>query len=159
MRLDGDIQRAANETRFARTVEQRADARGLLRLLLDDLMELLAEPAEPRNAPWIVAVVEKILENIAHQSQCEAQRDYFADVIQQFPSWHPQVEHLRQEHYLLEHHLREIRDRIRQQASCGALPIESYRRLKDWRTAFLDHDRRETALIQDAFTLEVGAGE
>ena len=131
----------------------------MLRLLTGQLADLLAEPAENATTLCVVELLDAMLDNLREQFRLEEEQDYLADVLQQYPNWHPEVEHLRQQHSLLHNQLRDIRRRV---AAAGDRPTVRYqtrRQLRDWINTYNEHERRETQLIQDAFTLETGAGE
>lgn len=145
--------------RLSNAVEELGRCNALLRLLTDDLAELLEEPAERATTRWVLGVLEAMLDNLQQQIRHEEEHDYLAEVLEQYPSWHPQVEHLRQQQQLLHRQLREIRERIAAGADDAAVLFEARRQLRDWIEAYNEHQRRETRLIQDAFTLETGVGE
>jgi hypothetical protein len=131
----------------------------MLRVLTDDLTELLEEPAEKANTKWVLSVVDTMLDNLKDQFQLEEQDEYLAEVLQHYPNWHPQIEHLRQQHNLLHDQLCEIRERLATDVEESTVPFEARRQLRDWIHTYNEHQRRERQLIQDAFTLETVAGE
>lgn len=145
-------------SRLSSTVERLKHSNDLLHLLMDDLRELLEEPPDTENAQWTLAVLDKMLDNLQQQFELEEQQGYMADVLAQFPSWHPHVEHLRQQHTLLHQQLREMRDRLAADRS-GIVVREVRRHFDDWMQAYDEHEQRERKLIQEAFTIEPGAGE
>lgn len=146
-------------TRFSETLETLRQVEDLLQLLLDDASELLTEPADAENDKWLTAVVEKILANLREQLRILEQGGYLSDVLEQYPAWHPQVLHLQQEHQLLERQLQEVADRMQVEQRGGRLSQECRRQLTDWIKWYRQHRRREAALVQEAFVLEVGQGE
>ena len=131
----------------------------LLRVLLDDADEMLGEAADENQDRWLDAIVEKMLANLQEQFRIEETGGYLEDVLEQYPEWHPQVVHLQQEHRLLEEQLRDVSARIKRQLDTGAVNIECRRQLRDWIAWYRQHERRERALVQEAFVLEVGQGE
>lgn len=153
-----ELMRAQSTSRLSLTVEKLQRSSALLRLLIDDLRELLEEPPDRENARWMLVVLDKMLENLEQQFELEEQQGYLADVLEQFPSWHPHVEHLRQQHALLHQQLREVRDRLAADRR-KTVVHEMRRHLRDWIQAYEDHERRERDLIQEAFTVEPGAGD
>jgi hypothetical protein len=146
-------------TRFSETIESLRQVEDLLQLLLDDATELLAEPADAKNGRWLTAVVDKMLANLREQFRIEEQGGYMSDVLEQYPTWHPQVLHLQQEHRLLERQLQEIAGRMQDEQPDQSLSQECRRQLADWINGYRQHRRRETSLVQEAFVLEVGQGE
>lgn len=146
-------------TRFSETIEALRQVEDLLQLLLDDAAELLAEPADAENERWLTAVVDKMLANLHEQFRIEEQGGYLSGVLAQYPAWHPQVLHLQQEHRLLERQLQEIAERMLDENPDLSLSQECRRQLVDWINWYRQHQRRENALVQEAFVLEVGQGE
>jgi hypothetical protein len=146
-------------TQFSETIKTLRHVEELLQLLLDDAAELIAEPADEENDRWLAAVVDKILANLREQFRVEEQGGYMTDVLEQYPEWHPQVLHLQQEHQLLEAQLQEIDARMRNEQHDGAMSRECRRQLEDWIHWYRQHQRREAALVQEAFVVEVGQGE
>jgi hypothetical protein len=91
--------------------------------------------------------------------ELEMKEDYLVNVLEQYPNWHPQVEHLRQQHFLLHRQLREARDRIAGMTANGIAGREIRRQLEDWMNTYNEHLQQENKLVQDAFTQETGVGE
>lgn len=146
-------------SRFGDTLERLRQIQDLLQLLLVDAEEMLAEQPDCENDRWLVAIVDRMLSNLREQFQIEEAGDYMAEVLEQYPAWHPQVIHLQQEHRLLEGQLQDITARMRQELGAGRLSAECRRQLGDWIVWYHEHQRREAALVQEAFVLEVGQGE
>lgn len=149
----------ANMSRFSDTIASLRRIQQLLELLLDEALDLLSEPSDDENDRWLGIVVDKVLRNLREQFEIEEQGGYMADVLEQYPEWHPQALHLQQEHELLVTQLRQISMRMRLERCTGSLSPECRRQLEDWIKWYRQHQRRETDLIQEAFVLEVGQGE
>lgn len=145
--------------RLTNTVERLAECHQRLDLLLDRLTKVVESPPEQIEATSVTALLDEVLENLDEQFRLEEENDYMADVLERYPTWYPQVRQLQEEHRLLQQHLREVRDRIARENADGTLSREIHRQLRDWLNAYRNHDRRETDLVQEAFTLDVGAGE
>jgi glutamine synthetase adenylyltransferase len=149
----------ATTTRFSETIDALRQVEDLLQLLLDDATELLAEPTDEENHRWLVVIVDKMLANLLEQFRIEEHGGYMSNVLEQYPAWHPQILHLQQEHRLLEQQLQEIANRIQSERRDWSLSQECRRQLADWINWYRQHRRREIALVQEAFVLEVGQGE
>lgn len=149
----------ANISRFSDTIASLRHIQQLLELLLDEALDLLSEPSDDENDQWLGVVVDKVLRNLREQFEIEEKGGYMADVLEQYPEWHPQVLHLQQEHELLVNQLRQISTRMRRERRSGLLSSECRRQLEDWTKWYRQHQRRETDLAQEAFVLEVGQGE
>lgn len=146
-------------TRLEATVGELQRCNELLRLLTDDLAELLEELSDKVTTKWVVNVLQAMLENLRTQSDKEEESDYFAEVLNQYPNWHPQIEHLRQQHSLLYKQLEEIYLRIAKNPEDSEVLFEVRRQLGDWIKTYNEHEARERRLLQDAFLLELGAGD
>ena len=131
----------------------------LLRGLLDDADCILSEEFGDDRDHRLAAIVERILSNLGEQFRIEEEGEYLAHVLENYPQWHPQVEHLQQEHRLLEEQLQDISTRIKRQIDSGGVNTECRRQLSDWIAWYRQHQHRERALVQEAFLLEVGQGE
>jgi hypothetical protein len=146
-------------SRFSESIEALRRTQQLLQLLLDDTSELLAEPSDHENDQWLVAIVDKLLANLREQFRIEEDGGYLSHVLEQYPEWHPQVLHLQQEHDLLERQLKEISTRMWRERLADGVTPECRRQTADWIAWYREHQHRETALVQEAFSLEVGQGE
>ena len=93
------------------------------------------------------------------QGQIETDGEYLENVLEQYPTWHSQIQHLQQEHQLLGGQLRDIAERLRREAEAGGITRQCRRQLKDWIAWYRNHQHREIKLVQEAFVLEVGQGE
>ncbi len=144
---------------FNNTQQQLKSNQELLHILLDDAEDMLREQPDEEYAPWLSAVVDKILENFVDQAQIEEDGNYLEHVLEQYPTWHSQIQHLQDEHQLLEGQLRDIAQRISGEAASGGITRECRRQLKDWIAWYRNHQHREIRLVQEAFVLEVGQGE
>ena len=145
--------------RLTDTIQELARANRELEDLMGQAELLVDAPPRADHAPGLASLLDRMLDNLTGQFELEERHDYMAEVLEQYPSWHPQVAHLQQEHRLLRQQLQEIRDRLRRQQDAGTFCRESRRQLRDWIAWYRDHQRREAALVLDAFTLEPGAGE
>jgi len=146
--------------RLSNTVETLAECAQRMKQLTGQLAELLQQSdSRAGNATQIASALDDMLDNLNEQFRLEEEHDYLADVLEQYPTWHPQVEQLQREEQLLQRHLQEARDRIARESTDGCLSRESRRQLIDWLDAYHNHVHRETRLVQEAFTLEVGQGE
>ena len=145
--------------RLSDTVRELARANRDLEDLMHQAELLVDAPPRADHAPALASLLDRMLDNLARQFELEERHNYMVEVLEQYPSWHPHVEHLQQEHRLLRQQLQEICDRLHRQQDAGSFSRESRRQLRDWIAWYRDHQSRETALVLEAFTLEPGAGE
>jgi hypothetical protein len=126
---------------------------------MEELRDRLEGASRFENRKAILTTLDALLVNLRQQFELEEKDGYLEDVLEQYPNWHPQVRHLRQQHELLRHQLCEVRNRIAALSTGEPVGPEIQRQLADWMNTYEEHRHRETSLIQDAFTLETGAGE
>jgi hypothetical protein len=146
-------------TRLTDTIDALERHNDLLGLLMDELRDLLEGASDFENRKPIQTTLDALLVNLRQQFELEEKGGYLEDVLDRYPNWHPQVVHLRQQHALLRQQLCEARKRIATLSPGEPLGQEVQRQLVDWMNTYDEHRHRETALIQDAFALETGAGE
>ncbi len=146
-------------TRLTDTIDALKRHNDLLSLLMDELPDLLEGAADCENRKPILMTLEALLVNLRRQFELEEKGGYLEDVLDRYPNWHPQVVHLSQQHALLRQQLCEARNRIAKLPAGAPIAQEIQRQLVDWMKTYREHRCRETALIQDAFSLETGVGE
>ena len=127
--------------------------------LLDDIQQLLHGLGNEGEREATLSKMNKILDYLAAQFELEEKDGYLAHVLEEFPNWHPQLQHLQQEHRLLHQQFGEIRDRLSATAENSNIASELRRHLSDWIASFQQHQQREDDLLHEAFVLDVGQGE
>lgn len=127
--------------------------------LLDSIAQSLAEPIREGERRETLEKMDQVLGYLAAQFELEEKDGYLEQVLETYPNWHPQLQHLQQEHHLLHKQFGEIRDRVSQTAVDSSLTNELRRHLNDWITSFQLHQQREDNLVHEAFVLDVGEGE
>lgn len=132
---------------------------GLIAVLLDDLIEMLEGPIRSDERAWVLQTMEQVRNYLNQQFQLEEDDDYLAVVLEEFPNWYPQITHLRQEHELLRRQFADIIERLQSTDQTSLMTQEIRRHLTDWIAAYRQHQQRESRLLHEAFTVDVGAGE
>src|SRR5687767_3585244 len=84
-------------TPAAETAKQSA----LEHIFLEELNDLLAERATEETTKQLLAILDATLETLRRELKIEAQSGYVPEVLEHYPSWSPQVEHLYQEQVAL----------------------------------------------------------
>ena len=151
-----DLLQELEMNKLSQTVKEISRRKELVFLLNEDLTELLEQPGEVGDVLWVSTIIDTIIDHLTELLQ---QEDYLAEVIEQYPSWYPLVVHLQEEHQLLCRQLSETRDVLRLQSETDIVTSEMRRQLSDWVKHYKEHEHRESLLVLDAFTLEVGEGE
>ncbi len=101
----------------------------LIRELLDDIGESLQSAVSPGERETTLSRMDKVLEYLAAQFDLEEKDGYLTHVLEEFPNWHPQLQHLQQEHRLLQRQFREIRQRLSATAEKSDIACELRRHL------------------------------
>lgn len=136
-----------------------ADCTVLEYILLGDLQDLLDEPDDEVNRRWIAAILESLLEALPKQERLRDEGGYLSEVLAEFPSWYPKVDELHEERRRLFRSLRALHAALRRCERLHAVvdPVRSG--LRNWISRVTNHRREERLVIQEAFTLDVGAGD
>lgn len=134
------------------------DCAALEYILLGDLRDLLEEPANEETRKWLAAVLDALLGSLPGEVD-EDDDDYLSAVLENYPSWYPQVDRLQREHRTLYARLRELRNQIVREQSFARIAGVLRRELREWMAAFTAHHRHENRLLQMAMNLEVGTGD
>lgn len=120
---------------------------------------MLAEDARDDERSWSLTIMDRVAEYLQQQFDVEESDGYLHEVLDEFPNWHPQVEHLQQEHRLLQQQFVQIRDRLEATPINSAMSHEVRHQLGDWIDSFRQHQGRENRLIQEAFSIDLGGGD
>jgi hypothetical protein len=128
-------------------------------ILLGDLRDLLEEPADEQTRKWLSAVLDALLDTLPREFTLEEQDGYMVDVLEQNPNWSDEVDRLRQEHGYLFAKLKELRQRVSEDAPYAEIADELRGGLRDWMTLLIAHNRHENRLIQTSANLEIGTGD
>lgn len=146
----------SNYRRDSRLLE---DCMALEYILLGDLRDLLEESADEHTQPWLVAVLDALLDALPRELHLKANDGYLREVLDEYPSWYRHVESLRREHEDLYRNLRQLRGGIAQRATYEDVADRVRSDLRDWMNCLVAHHRHETRLIQTALNLEMGTGD
>ena len=128
-------------------------------ILLGDLRDLLEEPPDKQTRRWLIAVLDALLETLPREMQLQEEGGYLSEVLEQYPNWYDQVDHLHNEHRALYFKLGEFRQRIHAQQKFSRIADEVRNDLRDWMGSLTAHHRHQRRLVQQAFNLDVGTGD
>lgn len=134
------------------------EVNGLIHLLIDDLRELLQEPVDPEEMPWVTAVVDYIVLSLRQKFDLETCEGYLAEVVEFRPNWTPRVNRLRSEFVQLLKRISVLR-RALHAPKAAETDIATCRMLRDWTVDFRRHQSRGNQLFQDAFLIDIGVGD
>lgn len=129
-------------------------------ILVGDLRDLLNEPPTPMNRKWIAAVLDSLLDTLPCEFEFKNGNDgYLSEVLEEFPSWSPQVDLLAAERDILFEKLQDVRIQLDARVRFAYVADELKHALRDWMNRFVAFHRHERRLLQAAYTMEIGAGD
>jgi len=135
------------------------DCAALEYILLGDLRDLLEEPANEETSKWLTAVLDALVGTQPEEIEDQDEDSYLSVVLENYPSWYPQVDRLQREHRALYSRLRELRSRVARDQSFARIAGVLRHDLRDWMAAFTAHHRHENRLLQTAVNLDCGTGD
>lgn len=137
-----------------------ADCNEFQYLLMGDLRDLLDESPDEDTKRWLLEVLNVLVELMPRERRLhEDCGGYMSEVLEEFPGWNRQVMRLHLKKLHLAYALRELRDRIRDEASWRTDAEQLSASLRDWMTLFRELHRAESSLMMDAMLLDIGAGD
>jgi len=125
-------------------------------ILLGDLCDLLDEPGDKTTTKWLIAILDALLETLPREFDLEEQDGYLSEVTDGRPYWSTKIEGLRCEHEKLFAKLQMLREELVQQSSFTRIAREVRTELRDWIDRLIDHEHRETGLLQESVNLDIG---
>jgi hypothetical protein len=129
-------------------------------ILLGDLRDVLEEPADDESRKWLLAILDALLDALPREFELKCRGGgYLCEVLEQYPNWHHEVEHLREERHELYSCLRRLQTCVREEFPSQHVAGRVRRELHLWMKAFIAHHRHERRLVMNAFTMEVGCGD
>src|SRR3990172_6700611 len=107
-----EIMRSPDNSSRGPSRQRIEDCTALEYILLGDLRDLLEDDVDQFTRPWLLAVLDALLDTLPREFRLKSRDGYLQEVLEEYPSWYRHVEGLRQEHEALYHNLRELRDGI-----------------------------------------------
>lgn len=129
-------------------------------ILLGDLRDVLEEEANEETRKWLLAILDALLDAMPREFELKCRGGgYLVEVLEQYPNWFGEVEHLREEREELYSHLRRLQSCVRESFPFNHVAARVRRELHGWMQSFIAHHRHERRLVLNAFTLECGVGD
>jgi len=128
-------------------------------ILLGDVRDLLDDPVDETTCKWLLAVLDALLDTLPREFALRDSGGYLSEVLELYPNWSGQVDHLRSERDLLYEKLQQLRQRVAQDASFTQIAADLRGDLCDWMQSFVAHHRHERRIVHVAYTLDVGTGD
>ncbi len=123
---------------------------------LEDLRLLLAEPGKPLSAHSLLLTLSRILSLSRNEAKLQRGEGYMSEVLEKWPRWNRQVATMRSE--TMNSRLsvdRRVACILRSLPRSGIVEkLPSF--VQQWMQALAGIRRRESTLLQRAFTLDLG---
>lgn len=124
--------------------------------LLGDLHQLLDEPRSQQTRQSLLVILDQLIKHLPRQLQLQSESGYMSRVLEEFPHWNKRIELLRGEDIGCCWLLEQLRERIADESPILCIAKDTCRSVGRWMKSFRDHRRRETDLLQAAFTRDIG---
>ncbi|MEQ9409268.1 MAG: hypothetical protein RIK87_16145 [Fuerstiella sp.] len=141
-------------------IRSLADCNEFQYLLLGDILDLLEETPDESTKRWLLEVLNVLIDLMPRERRLhEDGGGYMVEVLEEFPGWNRQVMRMHLKKLHLDYALRELRNRIRDEASWVAVADQVSSELREWMQLFKDLHRAEASLMLDAMLLDIGSGD
>jgi hypothetical protein len=139
--------------------ETLADEHHQLRTLLEYVDELLSRPGGPGHRREMLLLLTELADLCREHMRSEEQGGYLVSVRERIPGSSEAVEKLQREHVTLQNDLRDMLNILRCNPDAKTFEQDLVPRLNQWLAAIRSHEHQENALTQEAFNLDIGAGD
>lgn len=136
-----------------------ADEHGRLRELMESVDDFLARPLPPDGLSGLVWLVSELAEACREHMEFEERGGYMAPVVERVPDRLPEAQALQHQHAELQTELREITQALESEPAASTFEDELNPRLRRWLRALRTHEHHENALVQRAFSSDLGVGD
>lgn len=145
-----------NKNRAERAAEALTSWCDLEYIIMGDLRQLLKEhPAQPTR-PSLLVLLNRLLLTLPQAMRLSSRDCYMSVVREKRPNWHRRIEAQHRDNMKSYLALCELRERIVDEASIGDISEEMDRKLREWMTMYARTRRRESELLQEALSVDIG---
>ncbi len=149
-----------NDSQQSLKVKNLTDCNDFQYLLLGDIRDLLEESHDESTRRWLLEVLNVLVDLMPKERRLyEDGGGYMAEVLEEFPGWNRQVMRLHLKKLHLDYALRDLRNRIRNEANWVSAAEQLSCELRDWIVLFQQLHRAESSLMMDAMLLDIGSGD
>ena len=127
----------------------------LERRLLEDLDELLQLPSNEETYHWLIAVLDILSQILQADYEMKWENGYLEDVLEEFPWWVTEIQHLRCNHRTLLQQVQSIYEDLLFESEIAEAQ-DQFPFLVDWIERFASHRRHEREVVQWGFNLVLG---
>ena len=135
------------------------DVAALEYILLGDLRDLVDEPFDKVTQRWLKAVIDALLETLAHAFDHQDDDEFWQEVVDRDPNWSRYITRLNDERRGIFTTLQSLRQELDDFKSMRSVVPELRGKLKQWMLSITALHRHERRLLQTAFNLDVGTGD
>jgi hypothetical protein len=125
-------------------------------LLIGDLRQLLRERIPPKNQIELQLVLRRLLQNLPEVTRRSSTNGYMASVLEKCPRLHRQIKTLQTANLDCLDALKVLSDSVECESIFKDDTAETDRRLGAWIDSFGRMRSRESQLLLDAFTVDIG---
>lgn len=125
-------------------------------ILIGDLRQLLNQRHLPEIRTPLLVIINRLLQNLPDLLRLSSEDGFMATVPKIYPRLHRQIQTLQTVNRECIVSLQALHDRIDSKSSFTNLSKETDCKLRDWITAFEIMRSRESELLQEAYTVDIG---
>lgn len=145
-----------SQTRAERAVEALTAFCDLEYIIMGDLRQLLNEQPTPQTRPSMLVLLNRLLLTLPYAMRLSSEDCYMSIVRDKRPNWHRQIEAQHRDNLECYLALCGLRGRIEGEVSIGDISDEMDGKLREWMTLYARTRRRESQLLQEALTVDIG---
>jgi hypothetical protein len=125
-------------------------------LLIGDLREVLNQTYTEQTHRSLLSILDRLLENLPRQMALPHENAYLSVVLERCPNSHGKIEALRQANQECISELDGLRNRVDDKSNSTVIDEELGCRLIGWMETLVTIRTRESRLLQEAFTIDIG---
>lgn len=125
-------------------------------LLIGDIRTLLEEKVDSQARSSLLVLMNRLILNLPDVLELSTENGYLGIVAERRPSWSRQINALYQANLDCVSSLRLLRDSLENDTSIAAISKGLELRLGNWIKSFSAMRCRESTMLQEAFTLDLG---
>ena len=145
------------EPRQEANLDELAEEHARVRDMLQHIHSTLAlRQSRPQN---VAGLLDELKEHVQGHFSHEEEGGYFADVVARAPRYTANVDALLQQHALFLRILDRLRQNSRNSRNSTEWWTDMTDQFDDFVCQFLEHERGEIRLVQEAYCRDIGSGE
>lgn len=146
-------QRKSVSVQYAKSLKSCWD---LEYILIGDLRQLLDEGQLSKIRMPLLVIINRLLQNLPDLLRLSSEDGFIATVPKICPRFHRQIQTLQRVNLECINSLQGLHDHIDNKSNFIDVSKETDGKLRDWITAFGKMRSRESELLQEAYTVDIG---